>query len=145
MQMEITRYHVCWQPVATELQPSDQSIYNWFVFADWKSLYQAASDCKSAATKGTSAATGMHYLLTIHLPALVLPSRMRTPFFCITARSRWTVRGSTDNTCDICLLEAKGLFSIILHIFSCLSVRWTCDKLTTPLTTLPSPSTRHGL
>ncbi len=32
--------------------------YNRIGFADWKSLYQTASDCKSAATEGTSVATG---------------------------------------------------------------------------------------
>ena len=75
------------------------------------------------------------HIITIQCPSLVLPSRIKTPIFCKAERSRCTVRESTDKTTDICLLEMNGFSFINSHIFFCLSVSWTTDKLTTSLTT----------
>ena len=68
--------------------------------------------------------------------ALVLPSRIRTPFLYIAARSRWTVRWTADKTTDNCCAEMKGLSIVNSHLFICLSDSLTTDKLTTSLTTL---------
>ena len=72
-------------------------------------------------------------------PALVLPSRIKTPFFCMAERSRQIVRGTTD----ICPPEMNGFFFINSHIFLCLSDSWTTDKLLTSLTTLRWHHLRH--
>ena len=53
--------------------------------------------------------------------ANTLPSRSKTPFFCISARSRSIVRLTTDKTTDISVAETKALLSINLHISFCLS------------------------
>ena len=54
-------------------------------------------------------------------PALVLPSRTKTPIFCKAARSRFTVFKTRDKTRDICCAEILGLSLINLQIFICLS------------------------
>ena len=69
-------------------------------------------------------------------PALVLPSRIRIPFFCRSARSRQIVRGTTDKTSDILSPVMKVSLLINSSIFFCLSVSWTSDKLVTELVTL---------
>lgn len=75
------------------------------------------------------------HIITTQCPALVLPSRTRTPFFCRAERSRHIVRGTTDKTTDICSPEMKGFSLINLHIFFCLSDSCTTDKLPTSLLT----------
>ena len=73
---------------------------------------------------------------TIQWPALVLPSRIRTPFFCISARSRFIVLSTSDKTSDISFTETRESFFVISHIFFCRSVSCTTDILPTSLVTL---------
>ena len=77
----------------------------------------------------TILAIAVHYprgvvgtLSIIQCPELVLPSRIKTPFFCMDARSRQIVLGTTDKTTDICCAEMKESFSINSRILCCLSV-----------------------
>ena len=86
-------------------------------------------------------ALDVYLFITTQRPALVLPSRSSTPIFCKVARSRCTVLWTTDKTTDICLLEMNGFLFIKSHIFFCLSVSCTTDKLTTSLTTFFRPLT----
>ena len=68
-------------------------------------------------------------------PALVLPSRIKTPFFCKSARSRHIVRGTTDKTSDIWSPVINVFFLISPSISCCLLVSCTSDKLlTSPVT-----------
>ena len=80
---------------------------------------------------------GERYLSIIsQWPALVLPSRIRMPFFCRSARSRSIVLLTTDKTTDICCAEMNGFFLINSSISCCLSVSLTGDILVTELVTL---------
>lgn len=83
----------------------------------------------------------VYLFITTQRPALVLPSRSNTPFFCMAAMSRLMVRRSTDKTSDIFLPEIKASSSIKSHIFFCLSVNCTGDKLVTSLLTFFRPLT----
>lgn len=79
------------------------------------------------------------YSIITQCPALVLPSRIRMPFFCKSARSRSIVLLTTDKTTDICCAEMNGFFLINSSIFCCLLVSCTSDKLLTELmTSLPT-------
>jgi len=64
-------------------------------------------------------------------PALVLPSRIKTPIFCIVAMSRLIVLSASDKTRDISFTEIRGFSVTILHISFCLSESSTGDKLVT--------------
>ena len=59
---------------------------------------------------------------TIQCPELVLPSRIKTPFVCMDARSCSMVLLTTDKTTDNCCAEINESFSINSFILSCLSV-----------------------
>lgn len=78
----------------------------------------------------------LFYVLTMtQCPALVFPSRIRMPIFCMAERSRWIVRWTTDKTSDISCADTNGFSFMRSSISICLSVSWTCDRLTTSLTT----------
>ena len=65
----------------------------------------------------------------IHLPALVLPVRLRMPFFCKSARLRSKVRLATAKATAICATVMRESFFINSHIFICKSDSCTTAKL----------------
>lgn len=77
------------------------------------------------------------YSIITQCPALVLPSRIKTPFFCKSARSRHIVQGTTDKTSDIWSPVINVFFLISPSISCCLLVSCTSDKLLTELMTSP--------
>ena len=65
----------------------------------------------------------------IHLPALVLPVRLRMLFFCKSARLRSKVRLATAKATAICATVMRESFFINSHIFICISDSCTTAKL----------------
>ena len=64
-----------------------------------------------------------------HLPALVLPERLRIPFLCKSARLRSKVRLATDKATAICETVIRESLFINSHIFLCISDNCTTAKL----------------
>ena len=67
------------------------------------------------------------FFTIIHIPSLSLPSRFKTPIFCIAERSRSIVRWLTDKVSDICLPVIVGDILMRLRIFCWRSVSFVSD------------------